>query len=215
MIAPRHRQYFSASLASICHNFAWKKQNVISVLDGDMVSIIKWSIPIAAILALLLWLWRSNAQPLPQIGASAPDFTLIDQTGVARSSSEYRGRWLITYFYPKDDTPGCTKQACTFRDGVAQLQGLDAQVVGISVDTSASHAQFAKKYSLPFALLADTQGKVAERYGSLRNFGPIKFAKRNTFLIDPQGKIAKVYIGVDPELNVKQVVDDLKSLQNK
>ncbi len=156
-----------------------------------------------------------NAQLVPQVGTDAPDFTLFDQSGVAHNIAEYKGRWLVMYFYPKDDTPGCTKQACTFRDDIQQFRTLGAQVVGISVDRDTSHAQFAKKYALPFTLLADVEAKVATRYGSLRNLGLLRFAQRNTFLIDPQGKIAQVYINVDPIMNAKQVVSDLKGLQNK
>lgn len=145
----------------------------------------------------------------------APAFSLPDQSGAVRTLEQFRGRWLALYFYPKDDTPGCTEQACKFRDDFAQLTALGAEVVGISVDTSASHAEFAKKYSLPFPLLADENGEVAKRYGSLTNLGMLKFARRNTFLIAPDGKIAKVYPKASTSRNSVDVIEDLKRLAKK
>ena len=115
----------------------------------------------------------------------------------------------MLYFYPKDDTPGCTKEACSFRDDLKQLEKLDAQVIGISVDQSDSHAKFASKYHLPFPLLADQDAKVAESYGALNNLLVIKIAKRYTFLIDPSGKIAKIYLNVDTSRHSQEIIDDL------
>lgn len=154
----------------------------------------------------------ARAEP-PKAGEPAPDFRLADQNGKVHTLADYRGKWLVLYFYPKDDTPGCTEQACKFRDDLHQLTALGAQVVGVSVDDTASHVQFAKKYSLPFPLLADTQAEVARRYGSLRNFGIVKFAKRNTFLIDPEGRIAKVYLSASTSRNSIEVIEDLKKLK--
>ncbi|MGH8729517.1 MAG: peroxiredoxin [Burkholderiales bacterium] len=155
--------------------------------------------------------WRAVvAGELPAVGNPAPSFNLPDQSGKIRTLDEFRGRWLVLYFYPEDDTPGCTKQACSFRDDLAQLSALGAQVVGVSVDTSSSHAEFAKKYSLPFPLLADEKGEVAKRYGSLTNLGVMKLAKRNTFLVDPEGKIAKVYVKASTSRNSADVTEDLK-----
>src|SRR5689334_19146808 len=128
------------------------------------------------------------AEPL-KVGQAAPDFNLPDQNGDARNLSDFRGKWLALYFYPKDDTPGCTKQACKFRDDIQQLWTMGAEVVGISVDTTGSHASFAKKYGLPFPLLADRKGETVRRYDSMRSI--IGVAKRNTYLIDPEGRIAK------------------------
>ena len=119
----------------------------------------------------------------------------------------------MLYFYPKDDTPGCTEQACKFRDDLHQLTALGAQVVGVSVDDTASLAEFAKKYNLPFPLLADSKAEIAARYDSLTNMGIIKFAKRNTFLIDPQGRIAKVYLSASTSRNSIEVIEDLKKLK--
>ena len=143
----------------------------------------------------------------------APPFSLPDQQGTMRTLDEFRGKWLVLYFYPKDDTPGCTKQACAFRDGLQELVELGAAVAGVSVDDTSSHADFAKKFQLQFPLLADTTAETAARYHSLVNLGIIKFAKRNTFLIDPQGKIARMYLSASAARNSAEVIADLKHLQ--
>ena len=170
---------------------------------------------IGVVFALTLYFWRMNARiavERPKAGDAAPGFALPDQTGKSRTLDEFLGKWLVLYFYPRDDTPGCVEQAMRFRNAMRDLESLGATVCGVSVDNSASHAAFAVKYNLPFALLADRGGEVAARYGSLRNFGVLKFAKRNTFLVDPQGKVAKVYVGVNAGRNAQEVADDLKSL---
>ncbi|MBI5751112.1 MAG: peroxiredoxin [Hydrogenophilales bacterium] len=172
-----------------------------------------WVLFIAAAAVLTFILVRaSHAGDAPQPGQAAPDFNLPDQRGKLHRPADYRGKWLVLYFYPKDDTPGCTKQACAFRDDIFTLRKLGAEVVGVSVDDTASHAEFAKKYSLPFPLLADQQGATAERYGSLAKLVVMKFAKRNTFLIDPQGLVAKVYLSAEAGRNSEQVIADLKAL---
>ena len=150
-----------------------------------------------------------------QIGDDAPSFTLNDAQGQTHYLSDYAGKYLVLYFYPKDDTPGCTKEACHFRDDMAQLEKLGANVVGVSVDNSTSHADFAKKYNLPFPLLIDANGTVADSYQSLTNLYIVKIAKRHTFLISPAGKIAKVYTSVDTSNHSQQIIDDLKLLQHK
>ena len=177
----------------------------------------KWLL-LAALVALGLVVWRSAshaAGDLPAVGALAPDFSLPDQHGKLRAPGDFRGKWLVLYFYPKDDTPGCTEEACTFRDDLHKLAALGAEVVGVSVDDTNSHQAFAKKYNLPFPLLADDKGVVAARYGSLRDFGLLKFARRNTFLIDPQGKVAKVYLSASTSRNSQEVIDDLKKLTSR
>ena len=148
----------------------------------------------------------------PKPGDAAPAFTLPDQNGQPRSLDEFAGRHLVLYFYPRDDTPGCAEQAMRFRNSMRELEGLGAAVCGISVDDSASHAAFARKYNLPFALLADRSGQVAARYGSLLNLGVFRIARRNTFLVDPQGKVAKVYVGVNAGRNAQDVAEDLKTM---
>lgn len=150
---------------------------------------------------------------VPEAGQPAPDFALPDQQGKTRKLADWRGKWLVLYFYPKNDTPGCTEEACTFRDDWLQLQALGAEVVGISVDSSASHAAFAQKYKLPFPLLADEKGEVAARYGTLSDWLVFKYARRYTFVIDPQGRLAKAYRSVDTAKHSAEIVADLKQLQ--
>lgn len=149
-----------------------------------------------------------------QIGEDAPSFTLNDAQGQTHYLSDYAGKYLVLYFYPKDDTPGCTKEACHFRDDMVQLERLGAKVVGISVDNNTSHADFAKKYHLPFPLLSDTNGSVADSYHALTNLYVVKIAKRYTFLISPAGKIAKIYKDVDTSKHSQQIIDDLKVIQS-
>lgn len=157
----------------------------------------------------------SNAATLPKAGDKAPDFNLPDTKGTLHGLSNYSGKWLVLYFYPKDDTPGCTKEACSFRDDLSKLDQLGAQIVGVSVDDSGSHAKFAEKYHLPFPLLSDKDGKVADSYGALMNLFVIKIAKRYTFLIDPQGTIAKVYLSVDTSRHSQEIIDDLKTMKSR
>jgi len=148
-------------------------------------------------------------------GAMAPEFSLVDQGGEARALSAFRKHWVVLYFYPKDDTPGCTTEACQFRDDYVQLKKLGAEVLGVSIDNHESHAAFSRKYHLPFPLLADRDGAIAKRYGALWGLGPLRFARRHTFLIDPEGRIAKVYRKVTPASHSREVIDDLKALQHR
>ncbi|KIO49513.1 peroxiredoxin [Nitrosospira sp. NpAV] len=167
---------------------------------------------LAPLMAMVLFFGSQAARAEPlEVGQPAPDFSLPDQSGKVHKLADYRGKWLALYFYVKDDTPGCTEQACKYRDDIHQLTDLGAQVVGVSVDNSASHANFAKKYNLPFPLLADSKGETAARYDSLRGDGSM--AKRNTFLIDPQGRIAKVYLSASTSRNSAEVIEDLKKLK--
>lgn len=162
----------------------------------------------------VIWLIRTARRPdTLKIGQPAPDFSLPDQQGVIHSLADFKGRWLVLYFYPKDDTPGCTKQACTFQNDLQVLDTMGATVIGISVDNTDSHDQFAKKYGLDFPLLADTDAEVTTRYKSLINMGVTKLAKRNTFLIDPRGEIAQIYLSANPTQNAADVIKDLKELQ--
>jgi len=148
-----------------------------------------------------------------QVGDLAPDFSLTDQNGKLQHLSAFRKHWVVLYFYPKDNTPGCTTEACSFRDDYLKLAKLNAEVLGISIDNAESHAAFSSKYHLPFPLLADSNGKVANEYGSYFSFGPLKFARRHTFIIDPSGIIAKIYRKVDPGKHSDQVIQDLSGLQ--
>ncbi|MEC5397682.1 peroxiredoxin [Uliginosibacterium sp. H1] len=151
----------------------------------------------------------------PPVNAPAPAFSLKDQNGATRSLNDFRGKWLVLYFYPKNDTPGCTTEACNFRDGHAMIQSRGAEVIGVSVDDTASHQAFIAKYQLPFPLLADVEGTVAQRYGALSDWKVVKFAKRQTFLIDPQGMLRKAYTSVDPDTHAQQVLQDLDALAKK
>lgn len=166
----------------------------------------------SAVLFIALWVNTSRAADLPKLGQIAPDFALIDQAGKVQKLADYRGKWVVLYFYPKDDTPHCTTEACQFRDDIFQIRALGAEVLGVSVDDTDSHAAFAKKHSLSFPLLADKGGEVAARYGSISNFIVIKFAKRNTFIINPQGQIAKIYESVDTKNHAQIVVRALTEL---
>ncbi|SER00253.1 peroxiredoxin Q/BCP [Nitrosomonas sp. Nm51] len=148
-------------------------------------------------------------------GQAAPDFKLIDQHGKTHCLEDFKGKWLALYFYPKDDTPGCTRQACAFRDNLEKLKAFDAEVVGVSVDTASSHERFAGKFGLGFPLLADTTAEMAARYCSLLNFGVVKFAKRNTFLIDPLGRIARIYWSARAAHNADEIISDLTYLETK
>ncbi len=145
-------------------------------------------------------------------GDPAPGFHLMDQNGETHTLTDYRGRWLVLYFYPKDDTPGCTKEACAFRDDHERLAALGVALLGVSTDDLGSHQAFAEKYHLPFPLLSDANGEVARSYGSLLQLGPIKFAKRHTFIIDPEGRIAYIYRDVTPKTHSDEVIAQLQAL---
>lgn len=153
---------------------------------------------------------------LPALKKTAPDFTLSDQSGVMHALSAYRGRPVVLYFYPKDDTPGCTIEACSFRDAYARFKRAGIAVFGISVDPVRKHAKFAEKYSLPFTLLSDEEKSVVEQYGvwAKKKFMGREYMGilRTTFLIDPQGKIAKIYENVKPESHADAVLADVKAL---
>ena len=158
---------------------------------------------LAAALSLAIPL---SAATVPQAGQAAPGFTLPSQDGTPVSLSSFRGHWVVLYFYPKDGTPGCTREAHNFERDLARYQAANAVIVGVSVDAVASHKEFCAKQGLTFKLLADTDKKVAEQYGSLRNLLGLKFAYRNTFLIDSQGIIAQVWTDVDPSNHSAQVL---------
>ena len=150
----------------------------------------------------------------PAVGTMAPAFRLQDQAGAWHGSSDYRGKWLVLYFYPKDDTPGCTTQACEFRDNLFAFNKLGAVVVGVSVDDVASHKAFSEEHSLPFTLLADSTKETAKAYGVLHSvLGLMEIASRETFIIDTEGRIAKHYRAVDPKGHSQAVLKDLRALQ--
>jgi peroxiredoxin Q/BCP len=159
-----------------------------------------------------LWALAANVSAAPAVGEAAPDFRLQDQNNAWHEIGDYRGQWVVLYFYPKADTPGCTTEACEFRDNIFAYEELGAKVVGVSLDDVASQADFAEKYSLPFPLLSDARQEVAKTYGVLTSFGNLAVADRQTFLIDPEGKVAKHYARVDPAAHSAEVLADLKAL---
>ena len=170
----------------------------------------------AAALGALLLSAASLAGEPPAVGAAAPDFKLQDQTGKLHALSDYKGKWVVLYFYPKDNTPGCTTQACEFRDNIFAYRELGAAILGVSVDDVASHKAFSDEHSLPFPILADSEKKTATAYGTLTKYvGIAELARRDTFIIDPQGRIAKHYVKVDPKGHSEVVLTDLKQLAAK
>ncbi len=146
------------------------------------------------------------------VGMIAPDFELPDQIGQLHSLEDYRDQWVVLYFYPKNHTPGCTTEACEFRDNIFAFREANAQILGVSFDDVESHKGFAEEYNLPFPLLADVAGKAADSYGVATRMLGMKLARRQTFLIDPDGKIAKHYRDVDPETHSEEVLADLALL---
>jgi peroxiredoxin Q/BCP len=152
---------------------------------------------------------------MPEAGQPAPNFSLPSQDGTPVSLSDFKGKWVVLYFYPKDNTPGCTIEAHNFQRDLPKYEQDGAVVVGVSVDSPDSHKGFCAKQGLTFKLLADTDKKVVEEYGSLKNMGVMTLAARNTFLIDPQGKIVKVWTGVDPAHHSEEVLAELSSEQKK
>jgi len=176
----------------------------------------------AAVLATLAVAAASAATPSPAraagpaVGTPAPAFELPDQNGKSVSLADHRGQWVVLYFYPKDNTPGCTTQACEFRDNIFAFRDAEATILGISVDDVASHSKFAEEHSLPFPILADAEKTVAKRYGVLyKAMGTMELARRETFLIDPQGRIAKHYTAVNPKGHSQLVLADIKALSAK
>jgi peroxiredoxin Q/BCP len=143
---------------------------------------------------------------MPAVGQVAPTFTLPSQDGSQISLQSFRGKWVVLYFYPKDMTSGCTIEAHNFQRDLAQYEARNAVILGVSVDSADSHKQFCTKEGLTFRLLADTNHTVVQAYGSLGNFAGIKIASRNTFLIDPQGKVAKVWTKVNPSSTSTEVL---------
>jgi thioredoxin-dependent peroxiredoxin len=159
--------------------------------------------------------FAADNAPMPEVGQMAPTFTLPNQEGTPVSLDSYKGKWVVLYFYPKDMTQGCTIEAHNFQRDLDKYKAANAVILGVSVDTVDSHKQFCTKDSLTFTLLADPDKKVVLEYGSLGNYGPMVIANRNTFLIDPQGKIVKVWTKVSPMGHSDEVLAALADLQKK
>lgn len=169
------------------------------------------SFRIVTVFALLvLTLTVLGAAEVPQAGQAAPGFSLASQEGGNVSLASFHGKWVVLYFYPKDMTQGCTIEAHNFQQDLPKYDKANAVIVGVSVDNTDSHKEFCAKESLTFKLLADTEKKVSEQYGSL---SPRGVAARNTFLVDPSGKIAKVWTGVSPAKHSEEVLAALSELK--
>jgi len=149
----------------------------------------------------------------PDVGTAAPDFSLVTSDGSQVSLKDYRGKWVVLYFYPKDFTSGCTMEARNFQRDLAKYQDTGAVILGVSVDTAQSHKEFCTKEGLNFKLLADPDARISTEYGSVMDYKGEKLAARNTFIINPEGEIAKVYTGVKPAEHSEQVLKDLADLK--
>jgi len=172
---------------------------------------------LATVMSAFLFALGSPAAPAAvTAGEMAPQFRLQDQTGAWRSLADYRGKWVVLYFYPKDNTPGCTTQACEFRDEIFAFRRANAMILGVSVDKVDSKEAFAKEHSLPFPVLSDVTTATTKAYGSLTSYPQFKLfniSRRDTFIIDPQGRIAKRFDNVDPNGHSKKVLAELAALQ--
>ena len=163
---------------------------------------------IISILSLIIGITMASNTEL-KVGDKAPDFTLLDQNAKEHTLSEYFGRNIVVYFYPKDDTPGCTKEACSIRDNIALFEENSIKVFGISFDSPKSHKNFAEKHNLPFTLLSDNDKSVAKLYNS----NGLIFAKRNTFLIDISGNLFNIYKNVDVTEHTENILNDFNSIE--
>lgn len=150
---------------------------------------------------------------VPAAGTAAPTFKLMTNEGKEASLSDFKGKWVVLYFYPKDFTGGCTLEAHNFQRDLAQYEALNAVILGVSVDTAESHKSFCAKEGLSFKLLSDADAKVSEEYGSVMDYNGTKLSARNTFVIDPQGKIAQVFVKVGPAGHSEEVLAALAALQ--
>jgi peroxiredoxin Q/BCP len=168
---------------------------------------------ILVVIVIMVLFRLTSRSATPAEGTTAPDFTLPSQEGSPVSLKDYRGKWVVLYFYPKDQTPGCSREAHNFQADQPKYAERNAVVLGVSVDSVDSHKKFCAKEGLYFKLLTDTEHKVSESYGSLTNLGLVKFAARHTFLIDPMGKIAKAYTSVDPAKHSQEVLAELDVLE--
>jgi len=150
---------------------------------------------------------------MPAVGTNAPTFNLTTNEGKQASLSDFKGKWVVLYFYPKDFTGGCTLEAHNFQRDLSKYDAVNAVILGVSVDTAESHKSFCAKEGLNFKLLSDSDAKVSEQYGSVMEYNGMKLSARNTFIIDPQGKIVKVFAKVNPAVHSEEVLAALASLQ--
>jgi len=169
---------------------------------------------LTAVISIFVWA-DAYTDTQPAVGDSAPTFKLQDQNGDWHTLGDYKGKYVVLFFYPKDGTPGCTTEACNFRDNIFAFDDLNTQILGISLDDVDSHKEFSEKYSLPYPILADIEKESAVDYGVLGKFLMMTITKRESFIIDPDGLIVKHYKNVDPEKHTDEVIEELKSLQKK
>jgi peroxiredoxin Q/BCP len=181
--------------------------------ESSMLRLVLALVVLMAAAVLVPWLLSRSATPSE--GSVAPGFTLISQESASVSLKDYLGSWVVLYFYPKDQTPGCTREAHNFQIDQPKYAERRAVVLGVSVDSANSHKKFCAKEGLNFRLLADTTGKVSRDYGSLTNLGVVKFAARHTFLIDPTGNVAQVFTSVDPVRHSDEVLAAIDRLQKR
>jgi len=169
-----------------------------------------------AIILTLVFIFKKSAFGSEDklLGKAAPEFKLKNSYGELVSLKEFKGEWLLVFFYPKDDTPGCTKEACSLRDNYTEIKKLNANVIGISIDSSESHKEFKEKYNLPFMLLSDPDGETAKEYGALNNFFIFRLAKRQSFIIDPKGVVRRVYRNVSPSNHAQEIKIDLEAFEH-
>ncbi len=180
-------------------------------INKEEVMIRKFMAPLMIILLGISGL--ASAKIMLKAGEKAPNFSLMGNDGKMHKLSSFRGRFVVLYFYPKDETPGCTTEACNFRDDITTITKEGAKVIGVSVQGVKSHKAFTKKYGLNFLLLADPHKKVVKMYGVYN--AKWEMANRVTFIINPKGKIVKIYPNVDPKVHAKQVIAELRSLKSK
>ena len=174
----------------------------------------KYAFIFAFVVAAMLACNSVNAvSEVPTVGTAAPTFSLVNQEGKQVNLNDYKGKWVVLYFYPKDFTSGCTLEAKNFQRDLAKYDAANAVILGVSVDTAESHKDFCAKEGLNFKLLSDPDGKVSEQYGSTMEYNGAKYSARNTFIIDPNGKIAKVFEGVKPGGHSPEVLAALATLQ--
>lgn len=175
-----------------------------------------WPVLLIAVALVVTFFLASkflSSRSMPPVGSSAPDFSLTSQDGNQIKLSDYRGRWVVLYFYPKDFTSGCTMEAHNFQRDQAEFAKRNAVILGVSVDSADSHKRFCAKEGLNFKLLADTSYRVSKEYGSLVNFGIAKFSARNTFLIDPGGRIVRAFSSVNPARHSAEMVAAIDALE--
>jgi len=174
----------------------------------------KYAFLLAFAIVAILACNRVNAvNELPAVGAAAPGFNLTTNEGKQVSLNDFKGKWVVLYFYPKDFTQGCTIEARNFQRDIAKYEAVNAVILGVSVDNEQSHKDFCAKEGLNFKLLADTEAKVSEQYGSVMEYNGAKLSARNTFIIDPQGKVVKVFEKVKVATHSEEVLAALATLQ--